>query len=178
MDMTNSDYDTIKKCRISNSKKLIKILDLGNQPLANSLKKKQFEHEAKYPLSISFCQESSLLQLDQTIKKEILFDRYVWVTSTSSTAKSYSKKFFNNVTSEVDFDKNKDLIIEIASNDGTFLEPFVKSGFKKVIGVDPAKNISDFANKNNIKTLNNYWTGIMVKQSFYLREMLFHMSAN
>ena len=36
----NNNYETLKECRISNSKNLIKILDLGLQPLANSLKKK------------------------------------------------------------------------------------------------------------------------------------------
>ena len=37
------NYSTIKKCRISEVEDLIQILDLGEQPLANSLKKNQFE---------------------------------------------------------------------------------------------------------------------------------------
>ena len=156
--MISVNYNTITECRISNSKKLTKILDLGNQPLANSLKKEQFGHEEKYPLSISFCEESSLLQLNETIKKEILFDSYVWITSTSSIAKNYAQTFYQNVTNKIELDKNNDLIIEIASNDGTFLKPFVNNGYKKVIGVDPAKNISDLANKNKIKTINSYWS--------------------
>ena len=158
MDMKNINYDKIIKCRISDSKKLTNILDLGIQPLANSLKKKQFDKEDKYPLSISYCEESSLLQLNETIKKELLFDRYVWVTSTSSTAKNYAKIFYQNVMKEVKLDKSNDLVIEIASNDGTFLKPFINNGYKKVIGVDPAKNICDLANKNNIKTINDYWS--------------------
>jgi hypothetical protein len=157
MDKINNNYDVIKECRISNSKDLNKVLDLGLQPLANSLKNKQFENENKYPLTISYCEKSSLLQLNETIKKEILFDKYVWVTSTSSTAKNYAQTFYTNVTKNVELDKSDDLIIEIASNDGTFLKPFLDNGHKKVIGVDPAKNISDLANKNNIKTINAYW---------------------
>jgi len=158
MDIINNNYNAIKKCRISDSKELIKVLDLGPQPLANSLKKKQFEDEKKYPLTLSFCEKSSLLQLNETIKKEILFDRYVWVTSTSSTAKNYAQTFYKNVTKDIELDKSNDLIIEIASNDGTFLKPFIGNGFKKVLGVDPAKNISDLANKDNIKTINDYWS--------------------
>ena len=156
--MITNNYNTITKCRISNSTKLTKILDLGVQPLANSLKKKQFEYEDNYPLSISFCEDSSLLQLNETIKKEILFDSYVWVTSTSSTAKKYAKVFYENVNKEIKLDKSNDLIIEIASNDGTFLKPFIINGYKKVIGVEPAKNISEVANKNKVKTINNYWS--------------------
>ena len=164
MDIINSSHDTIKKCRISDSKELIKVLDLGFQPLANSLKKKQFEDEKKYPLTLSFCEKSSLLQLNETIKKEILFDKYVWVTSTSSTAKNYAQTFYKNVTKDIALDKSNDLIIEIASNDGTFLKPFIGGGFKKVLGVDPAKNISDLANKDNVKTINDYWSEELSEQ--------------
>ncbi len=157
MDTINSNFNIIKECRISNSKDLKKVLDLGLQPLANSLKKKQFEDEEKYPLTLSYCEESSLLQLNETIKKEILFDKYVWVSSTSSTAKNYAKTFYENVSKNLELDKINDLIVEIASNDGTFLKPFISNGHKKVIGVDPAKNICEIANKNNIKTINAYW---------------------
>jgi len=158
MDKINNNYNIIKECRISNSKDLNKVLDLGLQPLANSLKKKQFENENKYPLTLSYCEKSSLLQLNETIKKEILFDKYVWVSSTSSTAKNYAKIFYTNVTKSIELDKSNDLIVEIASNDGTFLRPFLNNGYKKVIGVDPAKNICDLANQNNIKTINAYWS--------------------
>ena len=158
MDVMKNNCVSINKCRVSGSKDLIKVLDLGLQPLANSLKKKQFDQESKYPLTLSFCEKSSLLQLNETIKKEILFDSYVWVTSTSLTAKNYSEKFYNNINKSIQLDKENDLIIEIASNDGTFLKPFFRDGFKKVLGVDPAQNISELANKVNIRTINDYWS--------------------
>ena len=56
----NINFETINECRISNSKDLTKVLDLGLQPLANSLKKNQFDNEDKYPLTLSFCKKSSL----------------------------------------------------------------------------------------------------------------------
>lgn len=158
MDIVNKNYKTIKECRISDSKKLVQVLDLGLQPLANSLKKIQFDDEKKYPLTLSFCEKSSLLQLNETIKKEVLFNKYVWVTSTSATARNYAQTFYKNVTKDIQLDKSNDLIIEIASNDGTFLKPFANNGFNKILGVDPAKNISEIANKDKIKTINDYWS--------------------
>ena len=56
MDTVNHNFNIINECRISNSKDLKKVLDLGLQPLANSLKKKQFEDEEKYPLTLSYCE--------------------------------------------------------------------------------------------------------------------------
>ncbi len=150
------NFNLIDKCRISGSKLLYPLLHLGKQPLANSLKKSSDGLEDSFPLSIVYCEESSLVQLKETIDKDILFKDYIWVTSTSQVAKNYSKIFFDYIIKNTDLDKD-DLIIEIASNDGTFIIPFKEKGFKKVIGIEPASNICEIATKNNIKTINSFW---------------------
>ena len=120
----NKHFSTIKKCRISESSDLTNILHLGNQPLANSLKKNANHSEAMFPLSISYCPDSSLLQLNETVDKEVLFEHYLWVTGTSEIARNYADYFANRVVEIADLDK-QDLVVEIASNDGTFLKPFL-----------------------------------------------------
>ena len=149
-------YNEIKTCRISGSENLIEILDLGLQPLANSLKKNFDDIEEKVPLRISYCPESSLVQLNETVNKNTLFDHYVWVTGTSAGAKKYSEVFFQRVVKRVGLKKD-DFIIEIASNDGMFLKPFINNGYSNILGVDPASNIAEMANNNGIKTLNEFW---------------------
>jgi len=156
-------YNRIQKCRISGSSNLIDILDLGPQPLANSFKKNADDQEEKIPLSISFCPESTLLQVNETVDKECLFNHYVWITGTSMIAKKYAGVFFQRVMNVCGLDQN-DFIIEIASNDATFLMPFIKNGYKNVIGIDPAKNIAEIANQNRVKTLNEYWSLDLSKQ--------------
>ena len=47
-------------------------------------------------------------------------------------------------------------ILDIGSNDGVALKPFVDLGFKKVLGIEPAKNLAKLANKNKIKTFNGF----------------------
>ena len=147
---------TIDRCRISNSYNLMPILDLGIQPLANSLKKYGDDSEEKFPLSVSFCPDSSLLQLNETINKETLFDHYVWVTGTSIATQKYANEFHSWLVKAANPDK-KDLIIEIASNDGTFLRPLVENGYSNVLGIDPAKNIAQQANQQGIPTLPEFW---------------------
>jgi len=156
MKNSKTNYKNIECCRISDSKELMPILDLGIHGLANSPKKRKDDHEDTFPLSTSFCKKSSLFQLDQIILKK-LYDEYVWVTGTSKQAVDYSYTFYDKVIQYISPDKN-DLIIEIASNDGTFIKRFIENNFKKVIGVDPAVNIAKFANQNNIKTINDYWS--------------------
>ena len=46
-------------------------------------------------------------------------------------------------------------VLEVGSNDGLFLELFKQIGVK-AIGIEPAKNLIDFANKRGVKTINGY----------------------
>mgnify|MGYP001420068993 CR=1 FL=1 len=156
-------YTTIDCCRISGSQSLEKILDLGNQPLANSLKKDAQNGETLFPLSISYCPDSSLLQLNETVNKEVIFDHYVWVTGTSAIARSYADIFANRVIEITDLDK-EDFVVEIASNDGTFLKPFINRGYFKVLGVDPARNVAETANQHGIKTLSDFWSSALAEE--------------
>lgn len=156
-------FEIIEKCRISNSAKLVEILDLGLQPLANSLKNQGNDKEDRYPLRISFCSESSLLQLNETIDKKVLFEHYVWVSGTSEIVRKYATIFVDRIISVANVNK-KDFIVEIASNDGTFLKPFLDKGFKNVLGVDPAKNLVARANKQGIRSLPEFWSSAIASK--------------
>lgn len=149
-------YKNIQNCRISGSSNLVTILELGNQPLANALKKAPDEIEDRFPLTLMFCPDSSLVQLRETIDKEVLFSNYTWVTGTALTTQEYARSFFQRVAEVVKPDSD-DLIIEIASNDGTFLMPFLKCGYRNILGIDPAKNIAALANQRGVRTLDRFW---------------------
>ena len=152
----------IAECRVCKSKRIKEFLDLGKQPLANSLLNRPDEKEKFYPLSLSFCLRCSLVQLNHTADPKELFRSYVWVTATSSTAKKHAETFAKNIISKVK-DLKKGYILEAASNDGTFLIPFIKKGYQ-VLGIDPAKNIADQAVKDGIPTRAEFFGIDEVKQ--------------
>ncbi len=137
-------------CRVCGKKTLLPFFDLGKQPLANYLLKSPKQEEKLYPLSLSFCRNCSLVQLNHTINPHELFSQYVWVTGTSKTANDFAKTFYKELVKRAGKNKNQ-FVLELASNDGTFLVPFIKNGFN-VLGVDPAENIADIASKNGIPT--------------------------
>ncbi len=140
----------ITKCRACGSEKLKPFFDLGNQPLANSLLKNPDEKENFYPLSLSWCGNCSLVQLNYTVDPKELFSHYVWVTGTSKTAHVYSRRFFSELVSRAG--KGKGFVLEVASNDGVFLKPFIENKYR-VLGIDPAKNIVDMAVKSGVPTV-------------------------
>jgi hypothetical protein len=147
----------IKFCRIC-GKKVVPFFNLGEQPLANSLNVNRNIKEVKYPLKLVFCKNCSTVQLSETVNKNLLFKKYIWNTSVSSTAKKFSKIFFEKSEKILNLNKKKknNYILEIASNDGTFLLPFFKKGYK-VLGIDPAINIAKIASKKGIKTITDFF---------------------
>lgn len=153
--LKNKNNFIINKCRICNSK-LQKILYLGKQPPANSLRKSVSSKIQKYELTLAKCISCHTLQLNNTINPKYLFTDYVWVTGTSSTARKHTKTFFKETIKRIK-NNNKRYIFEVASNDGTFLQEYKKNNYK-VLGIDPAKNIAKIANKDGIKTIAEFFS--------------------
>ena len=154
--MQKKDCITIKYCRLCNSRKLKKVFDLGKTPLANSYSyEKKSKKLKRYPLNLNLCDSCGHLQLGHSIKPEKMFRNYLYKTNTSK------KNFlhFKNYAKEVSkfFKKKKIKILDIASNDGTFLGFFNKRKFIR-LGIDPAKNLKKLANRKGIKQIDNFFT--------------------
>ena len=85
-----------------------------------------------------------------------MFSNYLYTSSTSKVFRNHfinaSKKYIR----ELKLNKKKSYIIDVGSNDGVALKPFLDQGFKKILGIEPAKNLAKLANKNNIKTFNGF----------------------
>jgi len=141
----------ISECRICKGKNIKKFFDLGSQPFANSLLKNPNEKERFYPLSLSWCPDCNLVQLNHTADPKELFLNYVWVTGTSKTAKEHAVNFYKEILSRTE-NLHEGYTLEVASNDGTFLIPFIENGYK-ALGVDPAKNIADKAIREGVSTI-------------------------
>ncbi|MBI4248171.1 MAG: methyltransferase domain-containing protein [Elusimicrobia bacterium] len=149
-------YAAISQCRVCRSKNLTDILFLGKQPMANSLKDGAQAAAPKSPLTLAHCRDCRLVQIRETIKKETLFSNYVWVSGTSPTTRRYADELAQKILQIAEL-KPAGFVVEIASNDGTFLRPFIKMGYRNVLGIDPAANIAAMANKEGVQTLTAFW---------------------
>ena len=143
-------------CRSCGNTKLKRVISLGYQPLANNLLNKKDEKCELYPLEVNYCDRCHNCQLSVAVNPKKMFSNYLY---TSSTSKSFREHFVNAANKYIkDFklNKKKSYIIDIGSNDGVALKPFKNLGFKKILGVEPAKNLAKLANKNKIKTFNGF----------------------
>jgi nucleoside-diphosphate-sugar epimerase/2-polyprenyl-3-methyl-5-hydroxy-6-metoxy-1,4-benzoquinol methylase/dTDP-4-dehydrorhamnose 3,5-epimerase-like enzyme len=137
-------------------------LSLGLSPLANNLNEKKNVSNDLYPLDLNFCQQCSNSQLSVSVPSEKMFDNYLYLSSTSAQFRNH----FIDAAKELKHDlklKKDSLFVDIGSNDGIFLDPIKKQGFK-AIGVEPAKNIAEIANSKKLTTLPEYFDEKTVKK--------------
>ena len=142
-------------CRCCGSIKLKRVLSLGYQPLANNLLDNKDEKFNEYPLELNVCEDCFNCQLSVAIDSKEMFTNYLYQ---SSTTKSFREHFEKAAKKYIDiFNIHKDAyIIDVGSNDGIGLKPFLDLGYKNIQGIEPAKNLSDLANKKGINTFNGF----------------------
>ncbi len=143
-------------CRSCGNTNLKRVVSLGYQPLANNLLKKKNDKCQLYPLEVNFCAKCYNCQLSISVDPKKMFSNYLYTSSTSKIFRNHFVEAAKKYTKELKLDKKKSYIIDIGSNDGVALKPFLDLGLKKVLGIEPAKNLAKLANKNKIKTFNGF----------------------
>jgi len=147
----------IDKCQICNSEKLHLILDLGHQPLCDSLLTKDMlnESESTYPLRMIWCEECSLVQIDYCVDGSLVYHpNYPYKSGVTKELVEYQNQISTSIISKYNL-QNNDLVIDIGSNDGTLLSGFKKNNIN-VLGIEPT-NIAKLANQNGIQTIQNFF---------------------
>ena len=141
-------------CRSCGNNQLKRVVSLGYQPLANNLLNKKDDKCEFFPLEVNYCPKCHNCQLSVAVDAKKMFSNYLYTSSTSKIFRNHFVNAAKKYTKELKLNKKKSYIIDIGSNDGVALKPFLDLGFKKVIGIEPAKNLAKLANENKIKTLN------------------------
>jgi len=142
-------------CKVCNSK-IKPFLSFGKMPMANGfLAKKDFKREFFYKLEVGFCKKDYLFQVNDHPKSPNIFNNhYPFYTNKS---KLMTKHFKNYFKWSKKFLNRKSKVIEIGSNDGTFLRNFKTSGYEH-LGIEPSKNVANYSKKiNKVKVKNEFF---------------------
>ena len=144
-------------CRSCGGARLALVLSLGEVPLANAyLSQEQLaQPEPKFPLEVYFCEDCALLQLLHVVSPEVLFSNYLYRTGTNQTIAAHNAALALAVVDQGKLGA-QDLVVEVASNDGSLLGCFQKLGVR-VLGIEPAKNIAKLARDAGIETVNEFF---------------------
>lgn len=144
-------------CQICNSDKLHLILDLGHQPLCDTLLNKEMlnQPEKTYPLRMVWCQICTCVQLDYCVSgSEVYHPDYPYRSGITKELAEYQRKISESLIKKFSL-KSADLVVDVGSNDGTLLSGFKDKGIR-VLGVEPT-NIAKIARSLGIDTIQEFF---------------------
>jgi len=130
------------KCRLCGSTQLLEMLSLGDQQLTGVFPKNTETQVLSGELTLQRCEECTLVQLGHSYDKDLMYGmNYGYQSSLNDSMKFHLKTIAEKIRDYLNF-TDGDVIVDIGSNDGTFLSFFENLGLKRV-GIDPT--ISKFA---------------------------------
>lgn len=163
-------YKRIKKCRICGNKNLKPIISLGTQALTGIFPKKGMKVE-RGPLELVKCIDDNtgnncgLLQLRHDYNGEKMYgDNYGYRSGLNQSMVDHLRGIVKEIEKKIELKKN-DLVIDIASNDGTLLGAYQNKRLQ-LVGVDPtAKKFRKYYQKH-VKYISNFFSSSIIKKHF------------
>jgi cyclopropane fatty-acyl-phospholipid synthase-like methyltransferase len=151
-------------CRACSGERLRAFLSLGPTPLANAFLRspEEFAEEPSFPLDVYFCESCALVQLLDVIDPEVLFRDYIYVTGTSQTIAAHNAEYARAIVELLDLGAG-DLVVEVASNDGSLLKCFQRHGVS-TLGIEPAANIAALASAAGVETINRFFDSASARE--------------
>ncbi len=150
------------KCKICN-KAAERIVSFGKMPIANGFLNRIPSDEFFYNLSVAFCPECFMVQLDETVKPDMLFNAdYQFISSTSDAMAGHFEKISAEILEKIS-GKSNPFVIELGCNDGIMLRHIAARGVKH-LGIEPSGNVASLARNNGVKVLESFFNEPVASQ--------------
>jgi len=157
-----ANVESIDNCIACGHDTLIPVLDLKDQPLANSYKKSKDEIQEIYPLAIVRCEHCYHVQLTHRVNPDLMFKDYLYVSGTAKSQLEYFDWFAQFAAEK--YGTKPRTVLDIGCNDGSQLNYFQNHG-AETFGVDPAENLYPTSSQRH-KVVCGYFTGKEFEQKF------------
>ena len=160
----------LEKCTICD-KKFKRILGLGYHPCADTFVKdrKVAINLKRHLLEVGFCECNHLTSINKVSPFErYKKNNYSYTSNNSPVSLSHFNNMAKNMVKEFNI-TSKNSILEIGSNDGTFLKNIKDLSKANVLGIDPSDYMCKIASKKGIKTLNkffNYQSSKLIEKKY------------
>jgi hypothetical protein len=140
----------ITKCRSCYSKKLFQVFSLGKQNLTGIFPISKKHKISSGNLDLVLCKNCTLLQLKHSFDiNEMYGENYGYMSSLNASMIEHLKNKAKSLI-KISKIKKKDIVVDIGSNDGSFLSFFSKKNV--LIGVDPTiKKFKKFYREDILK---------------------------
>jgi len=156
-----NDLAQLDACLACGSHDMVPMLDLNDQPLANSFLDTPDTTEPMFPLAVNMCQHCHHLQLTHAVNPELIYKNYLYVSGTSRTYLDYMKWYARFVTETHGIQKSPGRlgpfrVLDIGCNDGSQLDAFREIVWR-TYGVDPAENLHPVSQGKGHEVICGFW---------------------
>ncbi len=145
----------LDECIVCGERDLELLVDLGDHYLTDFLDVPDPDHP-KAPLKLYSCPSCDLFQLGHVVSRDRLFRQYWYKSGINDTMRQHLGQLASELTSDLALKKG-DIVVDIGSNDGTFLRQFPKAVTR--VGFDPAENLRGEAEVGGNTIIADYFLG-------------------
>ena len=129
-------YLSIKKCRCCHKKKLKNFFNFGSMCLSTEFPPINTKKSNKIPMNVKICQNCKLVQLQHNYDLKKLYNKnYGYKSGVNQTMNQHLETITKDIERIVEF-KKRDIVLDIASNDGTLLKKYKNNKIVR-FGIDP-----------------------------------------
>jgi 2-polyprenyl-3-methyl-5-hydroxy-6-metoxy-1,4-benzoquinol methylase len=144
--------NNLSTCRFCKTPLENTFVDLGMSPLCQDhVKPEELKRmEPFYPLHAYVCSNCFLVQLEEFVAPDEIFNDYAYFSSYSDSWLKHVENYTNSMLERFPIDSGS-LVAEMASNDGYLLQYFAAKNVP-ILGIEPAANVAEHAIKKGIRT--------------------------
>ena len=158
-------YREIKNCRLCNSRKIVSVLNLGDQYLTGVFPSDNKRKITKGPLELVLCENCGLLQLKHSFSlNEMYGDNYGYRSSLNSSMVNHLRSKIKKLETFCNLKAN-DIVIDIGSNDATSLKSYETKSLVR-LGVDPTGQKFKKFYTQDIKLIPDFFPSEAFRKSF------------
>ncbi|MEK7285738.1 MAG: class I SAM-dependent methyltransferase [Nitrospirota bacterium] len=131
-----NNYREINACRVSQSSRLVSVVNLGIQTLTGVFPKSTTDPITQGPLELVWCPDSGLLQLKHAYAPDEMYgENYGYRSGLNQSMVDHLTEKVRTLERVVTLNPN-DVVLDIGSNDATTLKAYSAKGIRR-IGIDP-----------------------------------------
>lgn len=146
----------LTSCRLCKSSVMNELWELEPSPYGDLFCKNKNDAKSlsKRPLTLQMCESCRFIQLGQEVDVDEIYKNYLYNSSNTYNLPNFYKRVSDFLINLLKL-KISDLIVDVGSNDGSGLLPYLEKGFK-VLGIEPSKLPTEKALSFGIATINSY----------------------
>ena len=142
-------------CKICNND-LETVISFGKMPISNRFVSDLAEDEFVYDLSIGFCPECFMVQLEECVDPGMMFNEdYAYFSSISKAMEDHFEEMASEIIDIVS-EKPSPFVLELGCNDGIMLKHVAVHGIPH-LGIEPSANVAASARQKGVHVLEDFF---------------------